>query len=473
MGFKIEKRLKGSLGRAGLISTVHGDIKTPAFVPVGTKATVKSVTSEQVRDLGAQVVLANTYHLHLQPGEDLVEKNGGLHGMMNWPSPTMTDSGGFQAFSLGVASGSGIGKFVSADSPEREVVESIEETREGAMANVTEEGVHFKSIIDGSPRFMSPEDSMQIQSKIGADIIFALDEFTSPHASFEKIKSTIERTERWAKRCLVEHRLLQQKRKSFRESQEKKYSLEQPDYFSAKKYPPSPVGHGPKVALENIFSPAEQNESPTKKVWPTEGREPEDFLRRSFHSVGHQALFGIVQGGRHEELRKMSANQIATLDFDGFGIGGTFIKEDMSTAVRWVNEILPEEKPRHLLGVGEPIDIFLGVENGCDTFDCVAPTRMARNGTLHTTHGRISILNSSFRSDLRPVDESCECYTCTHYNRSILAHLFRAKEMLAATLATIHNLHFVVNMTDKIRQSIIEDNFVEYKEEFLKKYYGI
>ncbi len=444
MGFKIEKRLKGSLGRAGLISTVHGRIKTPAFVPVGTKATVKAVTSEQVRDLGAQVVLANTYHLHLQPGEDLVEKNGGLHGMMNWQLPTMTDSGGFQAFSLGVASGSGIGKFVSADSPEREVVESIEEEKEGSMAKVTEDGVHFKSVIDGSPRFMSPEDSMQIQSKIGADIIFALDEFTSPHASFEKIKSTIERTERWAKRCLVEHKILQ------KNHQEKKYSLEQPDYFSAEKYPPSPVIHGPKVALKNIFSPAEQNESPRG-----------------------QQLFGIVQGGRHEELRKMSAKQIAALDFDGFGIGGTFIKEDMSTAVRWVNEILPEEKPRHLLGVGEPIDIFLGVENGCDTFDCVAPTRMARNGTLHTIHGRISILNSSFRSDLRPVDDSCKCYTCTHYNRSILAHLFRAKEMLAATLATIHNLHFVVNMTDKIRESIIEDNFVEYKQEFLKNYYGI
>lgn len=434
MGFKIEKRLKGSLGRAGLISTAHGRIKTPAFVPVGTKATVKAVTPEQVKDLGAQVVLANTYHLHLQPGEDLVEKNGGLHGMMNWQMPTMTDSGGFQAFSLGVASGSGIGKFVSADSPEKEVVESIEGEREGSMAKVTEDGVHFKSIIDGSPRFMSPENSMQIQSKIGADIIFALDEFTSPHASFEKIKATIERTERWAKRCLEEHSRLKQ---------EKKYSLEQPDYFSAEKYPPSPVGHGPKVALENIFSPAVQQ------------------------------LFGIVQGGRHEELRKMSAKQIAALDFDGFGIGGTFIKEDMSTAVRWVNEILPEEKPRHLLGVGEPVDIFLGVENGCDTFDCVAPTRMARNGTLHTTHGKISILNSSFRSDLGPVDESCKCYTCKHYTRSTLAHLFRAKEMLAATLATIHNLHFVVNMTDKIRESIIEDNFTEYKDEFLKNYYGI
>lgn len=386
-----------------MISTPHGCIKTPAFVPVGTKATVKAVTPEQVRDLGAQVVLANTYHLHLQPGEDLVEKNGGLHGMMNWQMPTMTDSGGFQAFSLGVASGSGIGKFVSADSPEKEVVESIEGEREGSMAKVTEEGVHFKSVIDGSPRFMSPENSMQIQSKIGADIIFALDEFTSPHASFEKIKATIERTERWAKRCLEEHGRLRQ---------EKKYSLE-------------------------------------------------------------QQLFGIVQGGRHEELRKMSAKQIAELDFDGFGIGGTFIKEDMSTAVRWVNEILPEEKPRHLLGVGEPIDIFLGVENGCDTFDCVAPTRMARNGTLHTTHGRISILNSSFRSDLGPVDESCECYTCKHYTRSTLAHLFRAKEMLAATLATIHNLHFVVNMTDKIRESIVEDDFMEYKGEFLKNYYGI
>ena len=182
-------------------------------------------------------------------------------------------------------------------------------------------------------------------------------------------------------------------------------------------------------------------------------------------------MFGIVQGGRHEELRRMSARQISALAFDGFGIGGTFIKEDMATAVRWVNEILPKEKPRHLLGVGEPMDLFLAVENGCDLFDCVAPTRMARNGTLHTTKGRINILNAKFKEDLRPIDEECDCYSCQNYSAAYLSHLFRAKEMLGATLSSIHNLRFIINMVDKMREAILNDNFFEYKQKFLDKYY--
>lgn len=395
--FQIDKKIKGTLGRAGAIATPHGVIQTPAFVAVGTKATIKSLTPEQVAQTGAQVVLGNTYHLLLQPGSDVVKEAGGIHKFMNWSGPIMTDSGGFQAFSLGVAYGQGIGKFISADAPEPEILEDGLKT-EGKSAKVTEAGVEFKSIIDGSTHFLSPEDSIRIQNDLGADIIFALDEFTSPHADYEKIKSTIERTQRWAERCLIENC---------------------------------------KLKIENS--------------------KP-------------QFLFGIVQGGRHEDLRKLSARQISALDFDGFGIGGTFVKEDMATAVAWVNAILPEEKPRHLLGVGEPLDLFLAVENGCDTFDCVAPTRMARNGALHTRYGKINITNAKYKNLLEPIENGCTCYTCRNYTCAYLNHLFKAKEMLAATLATIHNLHFLNSLVAQMREAILAENFLDLKESFFLCY---
>ncbi len=399
MLFELEKKNTKSLARAGVIDTQNGSINTPAFVPVGTKATVKSVTPEQLREAKSQVILANTYHLYLEPGEKIIKENGGLSKFSNWKGPSMTDSGGFQAFSLGVAYGHNLGKFVDANAPQEEDLKELGEERKAPKkAKVTEEGVEFASIINGSLHFMSPEKSIQIQNDIGADIIFALDEFTSPHADYEKIKGTIERTERWAKRCLIENSKLKIK-----------------------------------------------NSKP-------------------------QALFGIVQGGRHEGLRKMSAKQISAIEFDGFGIGGTFVKEDMATAVRWVNEILPEEKPRHLLGVGEPIDMILGVENGCDTFDCVAPTRMARNGGLHTKYGKININNAKFKSETSKFDEDCKCYTCTNYSTAYIHHLFRAKEMLGATLATIHNLYFLNDLMEKVRDSLLNDKFYEFKEEFLNNY---
>lgn len=399
MIFEIKKKSKNTLARVGIIETKNGIINTPSFVPVATKATVKSITPEQIGEAKSQVILSNTYHLYLQPGEKIIKESGGLNKFSNWSGPTMTDSGGFQAFSLGVAYGHNLGKFVDANAPQEEDLKELsEERRAPKKAKVTEEGVEFASIIDGSQHFMSPEKSIQIQMDIGADIIFALDEFTSPHADFGKIKETIERTERWAKRCLIENSKLKIK-----------------------------------------------NSKP-------------------------QALFGIVQGGRHEELRKMSAKQISALEFDGFGIGGTFVKEDMATAVRWVNVILPEEKPRHLLGVGEPIDMILGVENGCDTFDCVAPTRMARNGGLHTKYGKININNAKFKSQTSKFDEDCKCYTCTNYSTAYIHHLFRAKEMLGATLATIHNLYFLNDLMEKVRDSILNDKFFEFKDEFLKNY---
>jgi queuine tRNA-ribosyltransferase len=406
------------------LKTSHGEVLTPSFVPVGTKATVKSVTPEQLEGALSQIVLANTYHLHLEPGEKVIKKAGGLCKFMNWQGPTMTDSGGFQAFSLGVAYGHGLGKFISADSPEQDVIEELGRNRKTPKkAKVTEKGVEFYSIIDGSKRFLSPEKSIQIQKDIGADIIFALDEFTSPHADFGAIKSTIDRTERWAKRCVDE----------------------------MKKSHKSSISESPRAS------------SPAMRGRP-------DISSTDFCSTSAQALFGIVQGGRYEDLRKTSARQISRLSFDGFGIGGTFVKEDMATAVRWVNDILPEEKPRHLLGVGEPIDLLLAVENGCDTFDCVAPTRMARNGGLYTRKGKINITNAKYKNLFEPIERTCGCYTCKSFSCAYLSHLFRGKEMLAATLSTVHNIYFLNSLMRDVRNSILDGNFQKFKEKFIKSY---
>jgi len=405
MQFKIEKELKGSLARAAVLETFHGEIKTPAFVTVGTKGTVKSLTPEQVASAGAQVVLANTYHLYLEPGDEEVKNMGGLGEMMNWGGPTMTDSGGFQAFSLGVAYGNKLSKFIAAESPEPEEIDEAYAEEKDKKAKITEDGVEFKSIIDGSTHFFTPEKSIQIQNDIGADIIFAFDECTSPHASKEYLKEASARTHRWAERSLIENS---------------------------------------KLKIKN----SKQN-----------------------------ALFGIVQGGRYEDLRVESAKVIGEMDlasrgggFQGFGVGGSFVKEDMATAVKWVNEILPEGKPRHLLGVGEPIDLILGVENGCDTFDCVAPTRMARNGTLYTKHGKINIMNAKYKNIFEPIDEGCECYACKNYTTAYLSHLFRAKEMFASTLASIHNLYFLNNLMSQIRESILNNTFPDFKNNFLENY---
>ncbi len=425
MQFKIEAKIKGGRGRAGIIKTVHGDILTPAFIPVGTKATIKSLTPEQVRDcVGADAILANTYHLYLQPGAEILKKAGGLGKFMNWQGPTFTDSGGFQAFSLGSGIDRKVGKIASKkevtvedelSSPvsKGDLAEKIvdaddindaedQNNSEVKLAKISDEGVEFKSVIDGSKHFFSPEKSIEIQHDIGADIIFAFDECVSPHESYEKQKIAIERTAEWAKRCLIEHKSR---------------------------------GHRGDTSVMPATSPA---------------------------------LFGIVQGGRHEELRRLSARTIGAMDFDGFGIGGSFDKDDIGTAVGWVADELPENKPRHLLGIGDPADLILGIENGMDTFDCVAPTRIARNGSAYCsyrgdTSGKINLLNARFVTDFEPLDSSCACYTCKNYSRSYLAHLFRAKEMLAATLVSIHNLYFLVNLVKEARKAIIDGRWEEFK----------
>lgn len=396
MDFRIEGRLPNGRGRAGVIETPHGIIETPAFIPVGTKATVKALSPEQLRaDVGAHAVLANTYHLYLQPGHELIARSGGLGRFMDWSGPTFTDSGGFQAFSLQGGLGSRKSKFeerAASAHQDARVEERSSEEADASLAKVDEEGVTFKSVIDGTAHRFTPERSIEIQHAIGADIIFTLDDCAQIGAPYEAQKAAVERTSRWARRCLEHH---------------------------------------------------------------------------ESHPSG-SALFGIVQGGKFEDLRRKSAADIGSMGFAGFGIGGTFEKTDMATAVGWVCDALPEGKPRHLLGIGEPEDLILGIENGADTFDCVAPTRLGRNGAAYTSDGRVNLLNARFVDDLGPLDRQCGCYTCRHYTRAYLSHLFRAKEMLAATLASIHNLYFLVDLAKQARAAILSGTFEAFKSSKLR-----
>ncbi len=396
--FEILKKQPGTLGRAGVIHTPHGDIETPAFVVVGTKGTVKSIKPEDMRDyVGNQVALANTYHLFLQPGDDVIKEAGGLHKFSNWDMPTITDSGGFQVFSLGAAFGKGVTKFAKGEVDEEakqqyhglNVYSKELASEHGKLCIIDEEGVTFTSHIDGSLHRFTAERSIDIQHNIGADIIVAFDECTSPTAPYEYQREAMERTHRWAKRSILAH-------------------------------------------------------------------------KQNYEALKKQGLYGVVQGGRHLDLRKESATVLAAMDFDGFGIGGSFSKADLGEAIRVVNEILPEDKPRHLLGIGEPEDILEGVALGCDTFDCVAPTRIARTGTIYEKtkegHKRINLLNTKYQRDFSKPDESCDCYVCQNYTKAYLAHLFRSKEMLGAHLASLHNLYYIVNFTKCLRESILTNN---------------
>lgn len=398
--FELKKTIPGFQGRSGVINTPHGVIQTPAFIPVGTKATVKSVLPDSVNELGAQAVLANAYHLYLQPGADLLDEAGGLSKFMNWDKPTFTDSGGFQVMSLGV----GFKKVIDMNAGSLNSDDVIAEKRE-RLAHVDDEGVTFKSHLDGSMHRFTPEISMQVQHKIGADIMFAFDELTTLHNTRKYQERSLERTRLWALRCLDEHKRLTDERT-----------------------------HRP-----------------------------------------YQALFGVLQGAQFEDLRRKAAKDLGEMSssgisFDGFGMGGALDKSNLGTIVRWMAEELPINKPRHLLGIGEPADLFAGVENGADTFDCVAPTREARTSAVYSPDGRFNVSNGSYRRDFSPIDEECNCYTCKNYSRAYLNHLFRAKEILGPTLATIHNLHFIVNLVDKMRLSIEAGDFLEFKKDFLGRY---
>lgn len=404
-GFDIHQRLNAGrgLGRTGVIHTAHGDIATPAFIPVGTKANVKALVPEMVQEIGAQAVLANAYHLFLQPGSDLVDEAGGLGAFMNWPGPTYTDSGGFQVLSLGA----GFKKVLSQEfSGAAETDPHIRmQAVKASHAVVDDDGVVFRSHIDGAKHRFTPEVSMGIQHQLGSDIMFAFDELTSLLHPRSYQESSLERTHAWAHRCLKEHARL------------------------------------------------------------TEIRDTKPY----------QQLWGVIQGAQYEDLRRLAARTMSSMDeegwsFDGFGIGGALEKENLGTIVSWVCEELDEERPRHLLGISEPEDFFVAVEAGADTFDCVNPSRVARNAAIYSPTGRFNVTNSRFKRNFGPLVDGCGCYTCTHYSAAYVHHLFKAKEMLASTLATIHNEWFTVRLVDTIRLTINSGDYEAFRDDMLGRY---
>ena len=396
-GFGFEVGTTAGLARTGVISTPHGPIRTPAFVPVGTKATVKAVLPESAADSGAQAVLANAYHLYLQPGADIVDQAGGLGAFMNWPGPTFTDSGGFQVMSLGVGF-----KKVLAMTTEGVTSDEVIAPGKQRMAHVDDDGVDFVSHIDGSRHRFTPESSMAVQHQLGADIIFAFDECTTLMNTRGYQESSVDRTAAWARRCLTAHEQLTAQR-----------------------------SHRP-----------------------------------------YQALFGVVQGAQYEDLRREAARDLGGLAFDGYGIGGALEKTQLETIVGWVSAELPEDRPRHLLGIGEPDDLFAGVAAGADTFDCVMPTRVARNGAALSADGRFNILTAANRRSFEPLDAECSCYTCTHYTRAYLHHLLKSNEMVAHSLTSIHNVAFLVTLVDRMREALADGSFDEFREAFLSRYYA-
>lgn len=366
--YNLLKEEKDTKARLGTIETNYGTFETPMFMPVGTEATVKTLSVEELYDVKAGIILANTYHLWLRPGEDIVAKANGLHSFMNWDGPILTDSGGFQVFSL------------------------------AKPKNISEEGVIFKNHLNGDKLLLTPEKSIEIQNKLDSDIAMSFDECPPASASYKYMKNSIERTIRWAKRGL--------------------------------------------------------------KV----------------HNNPNQSLFGIVQGGYFEALRRYSAIETVKLNFDGYSIGGVAndheSKEEMYKAIDYSIPYLPEDKPRYLMGVGEPDDIIEGVIRGIDMFDCVIPTRLARHGHAFTKYGKINIKNKKYKEDFRKLDESCDCYTCQNYTKAYIKHLIQSEETFGQTLLSIHNIRFLIKLTEDLRTAIKNDNILEYRNTFYKDYYG-
>ncbi|PIC72821.1 tRNA guanosine(34) transglycosylase Tgt [Sporosarcina sp. P17b] len=360
------KTCKQTGARLGIVHTPHGSFETPAFMPVGTQATVKTMSPEELKAMGAGIILSNTYHLWLRPGNEIVKEAGGLHKFMNWDRPILTDSGGFQVFSL------------------------------SKFRDIKEEGVHFRNHINGDKLFLSPEKAMEIQNDLGADIMMAFDECPPFPATHEYMKASVERTSRWAERCLEAH-----------------------------------------------------------------GR-PND-----------QGLFGIVQGGEFEDLRKQSAHDLVSMDFPGYAIGGLSVgepKDIMNKVLDYTTPLLPQDKPRYLMGVGSPDSLIDGAIRGIDMFDCVLPTRIARNGTLMTSEGRLVVKNAKYERDFGPLDPNCDCYACKNYSRAYIRHLIRAGETFGIRLTSYHNLHFLLNLMEQVRQAIREDRLGDFREEFFEQY---
>ncbi len=364
--YELIKTCKQTGARLGIVHTPHGSFETPMFMPVGTLATVKTMSPEELKEIGAKIILSNTYHLWLRPGEDIVEEAGGLHKFMNWDGPILTDSGGFQVFSL------------------------------SDMREITEEGVHFRHHLSGEKLFFSPEIAMKIQNALGSDIMMVLDECPPYPASYDYMKQSVERTSRWAERSLAAH------------------------------------------------------------------QRKED-----------QALFGIVQGGEYEDLRKQSVEDLLSLDFPGYAVGGLSVgepKEVMNKVLEFTTPLLPENKPRYLMGIGSPGSLIEGSMRGIDMFDCVLPTRIARNGTCMTSQGRLVVRNAKYARDFRPLDENCQCYVCQNYTRAYIRHLIRSNEIFGFRLTTYHNLYFLLELMEQIRTAIRNDELGDFKEAFFEQY---
>ena len=364
--YELIKECKKSKARRGVLHTPHGDIQTPVFMPVGTQATVKAMRPEQVKEMGAQIILSNTYHLYLRPGHEIIREAGGLHKFMNWDRAILTDSGGFQVFSL------------------------------GKLRKITEEGVRFQSHIDGSTHMITPEKAIEIQNALGSDIMMAFDECAPYPADYNYVRNSMKRTTRWLERCKKAHR-----------------------------------------------------------------------------DIGTQSLFGIMQGGTYKDLRRESAESIVEMDLPGYAVGGLSVGEPKDLMIEVLDDceqFLPKDKARYLMGVGSPDYLFEAVEHGIDMCDCVLPTRIARHGLAMTSHGRVNIKNARYERDWEALDPECDCYTCKNYSKAYLRHLFKSEEMLSAMLLSNHNLHFLIHMMEKIRKSIEEDRFLEYKKEFYDKY---
>lgn len=365
--YTLIKKEANTSARLGKIKTNYGEYDTPMFMPVGTQATVKTLSPEELKDANSAIILSNTYHLWQRPGEDIVAKSGGLHKFMNWNGPILTDSGGFQVFSL------------------------------ANPKDITEEGVYFKSHLNGDRLFLTPEKSIEIQNKLDSDIAMSFDECPPASADYEYMKNSIERTLRWAERG--------------------------------------------------------------KKV----------------HNNENQSLFGIIQGGAYQDLREYSAKETVKLDFDGYSIGGVAndheSKEDMYKALDYSIPFIPDDKTRYLMGVGEPIDIIEGVIRGIDIFDCVLPTRLARHGHAFTKNGKINLKNAKYKEDFSPIEEQCDCYACKNYTKAYIKHLINAEETFGARLLSIHNIRFLIRLTENIREAIKEDRLLEYRDEFVRDYY--
>lgn len=364
--YRLIKKEKHTGARLGEIITPHGTFPTPMFMPVGTLATVKTMSPEELKEMGAGIILSNTYHLWLRPGEDIVYEAGGLHQFMNWDQGILTDSGGFQVWSL------------------------------SDMRNITEEGVHFRNHLNGSKMFLSPEKAIEIQNKLGPDIMMSFDECPPYYESHDYVKKSIERTTRWAERGLKAH------------------------------------------------------------------QNPET-----------QGLFGIIQGAGYPDLRKQSAKDLVSLDFPGYSIGGLSVgesKEEMNEMLEYTTPLIPETKPRYLMGVGTPDSFIDGVIRGIDMFDCVLPTRIARNGTCMTSQGRLVVKNAQYARDFRPIDEKCQCYTCRNYSRAYVRHLIKCDETFGMRLTSYHNLYFLLDVMRNIRQAIMDDQLLEYREAFFEEY---